>query len=94
MPVVNFHIVWPDQRKVACYSPSRAIQEHLEAGREYALEDFMKRMRDGLNLASERVRAKYGYACSAALDQMEIIEQEAKRFSDMPQATVKVEKFS
>ena len=94
MPVVNFHIIWPDQHQVVCYSPSRAIQEYLEAGREYALEDFMRRVRAGLHLASERVRAKYGYACSAALDQMEIIEQEAKRFSDMPQATVKVEKFS
>lgn len=94
MPVVNFHIVWPDQNESKCYSPSSVITEHLTEGETYALHDFMTRTRAAMHAASERVRAKYGYAWSAAADQMEIIEQEALRYMHAQDAKVKVTKFS
>ena len=31
-----------------------------------------------LNIGSERVRAKFGYACSAAMDQLALIEERAR----------------
>jgi uncharacterized repeat protein (TIGR04042 family) len=40
------------------------------------------------------VRAKYGFACSAAMDQLAQIERDAERFRDQPEATVKVIEFS
>jgi uncharacterized repeat protein (TIGR04042 family) len=40
------------------------------------------------------VREKYGFACSAAMDQLAQIERDAERFRDRPDATVKVIEFS
>lgn len=94
MPVVNFHIVWPDQTEAKCYSPSSVIKEHIIEGEVYTLDDFMARIRAGLHAASDRVRAKYGYGCSAAADQLEIIEIDAMRYISVKDAKVKVTKFS
>jgi uncharacterized repeat protein (TIGR04042 family) len=41
-----------------------------------------------LGIGSERVRAKYGYACSAAMDQLQEIEARAAAFSPAAQVTV------
>lgn len=60
-----------------CYSPSLVVRDHLEVGRRYPVSDFMARSRELLHIASERVRAKYGYACSAALDQLALLEDRA-----------------
>ena len=94
MPVVNFHITWPDLIESKCYSPSSVITQHLTEGETYAVDDFMSRTRIAMHEASERVRAKYGYACSAAADQMEIIERDALRYTGLVDAKVKVTKFS
>ena len=94
MPSVNFYIVWPDARIADCYSPSTVIKEYFEVGKEYPLAKFMNLARDGLEAASERVRQKYGYACSAAMDTLEILERDAKAFSNMPEAKVKINGFS
>ena len=94
MPVVNFHIVWPDQTEAKCYSPSSTIKEYLTEGKTYPLEEFMDLVRDGLNAASERVRAVYGYACSSAQDQLEILEHDSIKFKEMTDAKVLVIKFS
>ncbi|WP_137719440.1 MSMEG_0570 family nitrogen starvation response protein [Methylobacillus flagellatus] len=90
MPVVNFHIVWPDGTEARCYSPSQVIKEHLQAGQTYLLPEFMQRARTGLQQASERVRAKYGYACSAAQDQLDVLEQAALKYDGQAQASVTV----
>ncbi|TRL37569.1 MSMEG_0570 family nitrogen starvation response protein [Rhizobium straminoryzae] len=78
MPEVRFTIRWPDGAEESCYSPSTAIHRHLAAGETYPLAEFLERARAGLNEASERVAAKYGFACSAAMDQLALIEQAAK----------------
>ncbi len=77
MPEVRFTIRWPDGREESCYSPSTAIHRHIEAGATYPLGDFLERARLGLAEASERVAAKYGFACSSALDQLATIETTA-----------------
>jgi uncharacterized repeat protein (TIGR04042 family) len=53
----------------------------------------MGRTREALGIASERVRAKLGFACSQAMDQLGEIEQIAVRFSDEPDAQVTVLAF-
>lgn len=93
MPSVHFSIRWPDDTVSDCYSPSRVINEYLEAGRSYPLSDFVERSRTALRIASERVRQKYGYACSAAADQLEQIERTASRFDTIENAQVVVEAF-
>lgn len=80
MPEMHFHVRWPDASKSACYSPSLVIKDYLEVGESYCVPDFVTRSRTALHIASERVREKYGYACSAALDQLGDIERMALQF--------------
>ncbi|CAM3050226.1 MSMEG_0570 family nitrogen starvation response protein [Paracoccus nototheniae] len=77
MPEVRFTIRWPDGTEESCYSPSTAIRQHVSAGTAYPLPEFLDRARAGLNAASDRVAAKFGYACSSALDQLARIEARA-----------------
>ncbi|MGY8904351.1 MAG: MSMEG_0570 family nitrogen starvation response protein [Burkholderiales bacterium] len=79
MPVMHFHVRWPDQSTTRCYSPSLVIKDFLVVGQSYPLDDFVQRSRDALEIASERVRAKYGFACSAAMGQLAEIEALAQR---------------
>ncbi|WP_107677908.1 MSMEG_0570 family nitrogen starvation response protein [Agrobacterium sp. LAD9] len=78
MPEVRFTIRWPDGAEESCYSPSTAIRRHFEAGQTYSLPDFLERARAGLNEASDRVTAKFGFTCSSAMDQLARIEATAR----------------
>ena len=75
MPEMHFRIRWPDGAEMRCYSPSLVVRDYLEVGRTYPLQDFLERSRTMLQIGSERVRAKYGFACSAAMDQLATIEE-------------------
>ncbi len=93
MPVMHFQVRWPDASETRCYSPSLVVQDFLAPGQRYALEDFLQRTRDALSIASERVRAKYGFACSQAMDQLAEIAHIAARFADTADAEVTVVAF-
>lgn len=90
MPEMRFHIRWPDGRREACYSPSLVVQDFLAPGDSYALDDFVDRTRTALTIASERVREKYGFACSSAMAQLARIEAAAQQ---QPAGRVTVETF-
>lgn len=94
MPVMHFHIVWPDQTQTRCYSPSLVVQDYLQVGHSYPLHDFLQRSHEALHTASERVRAKYGFACSQAMDQWAEIEHLAAPFQTQADAKVLVTAFS
>ena len=93
MPEVRFTIRWPDGKAEVCYSPSSVIREHLEAGRSYPLAEFRDRARTALSIASDRVRAKYGFPCSRALGQIERIEAACADFDDAADAGVGIISF-
>jgi uncharacterized repeat protein (TIGR04042 family) len=93
MPEMRFHIRWPDGTKESCYSPSLVVKEHFKPGQSYLLADFLARSRAALTIASERVKARYGHACSLALGQLAHIEAGCARFSDSEKARVSVERF-
>ena len=78
MPEMRFVVQWPDGWVERCYSPSLVIHDYLEEGRSYRLDEFVERGRAALQIASERVRAKHGFACSRALDQLRRIEERAE----------------
>ncbi|AXK65164.1 MULTISPECIES: MSMEG_0570 family nitrogen starvation response protein [Burkholderia] len=90
MPVMHFRVRWPDQSESNCYSPSTVVSEFFTPGTQYALDDFVERARRALGIASDRVREKYGFACSAAMDELARIEARAERFSLHGDATVTV----
>ncbi len=93
MPEMLFHIVWPDGAREACYSPSLVVKEHFVAGQSYDVADFLARTRTALTVASERVRARYGFPCSRALGQLDRLERTALHFTKNPDACVAVERF-
>ena len=93
MPEMHFRVRWPDDTVTDCYSPSLVVKEHLEPGRHYPLSEFVERSATALHIGSERVREKYGFACSSAMDQLRRIEETATRFKDKSDAQVLVESF-
>ena len=88
MPVMHFQVRWPDASESRCYSPSLVVRDFLAPGERYALDDFLRRTREALGIASERVREKYGFACSQAMDQLAEIERIAARFEPAAEVTV------
>jgi len=95
MPEVHFRLRWPSGVEETCYSPSTVIFEYLEAGSSYSMPEFARRARAALELASERVRARYGYACSSALDQLRTLEERLESMGEAERlATVTVLGFS
>jgi uncharacterized repeat protein (TIGR04042 family) len=93
MPEMHFSVRWPDDTTTDCYSPSLVVKEYLEVGKSYSVAEFVDRSRTALNIGSERVREKFGYACSSAMDQLGQIERTASRFEEQENAQVLVEAF-
>ncbi len=88
MPEINFKIQWPDGQQEVCYSPSLIVQKYFEPGESYTVSDFLSRSRESLTIASDRVQAKYGFACSRALSQISKIENTAQRYQSTDAVTV------
>lgn len=84
MPAVNFTVQWPDGKQERCYSPSTVVYEYLQSGQSYPLDEFMQRTETALVTASKRVQQKFGYTCSAATDQLNIIR---RRFKELKKAS-------
>lgn len=93
MPAMHYTIRWPDATECVCYSPSMVMKDFFQPGQDYLLEDFLRRAREATALASDRVRAKFGFACSMAADQLLTIETRACEFAKTPGAQVHVVAF-
>ena len=78
MPEIRFDIRWPDGTLERCYSPSLVVRELLPSGQPLPVFEFMERVRAALNIGAQRVRRKYGFSCSAALDQLAALERHAQ----------------
>jgi uncharacterized repeat protein (TIGR04042 family) len=88
MPEIRFQIQWPDGKPETCYSPSLIVKDYFTPDSEYTLEDFVMRSRTALNIASDRVLAKYGMPCSRALGQLRQIETAASTYQHFPEPKV------
>ena len=82
MPEMTFTVRWPDGAVHHCYSPSLVMHEHLDIGARYSVVDFRARATAALEEAAERVRARYGFACTSAAATAEDITRTATRFDD------------
>jgi len=74
MPAVNFKVNWPDGDIIMYYSPSTIIHQFLEANTVYSVDDFDKKVSAALDKASERVKERFGYYCSAATEEKNKIQ--------------------
>ena len=79
---------WPDGREQDCYSPSLVMHDHLDEGTTYTVTDFSARATYALGIASDRVRATYGFACTSAAATSEQIARAAAAYD--PDALVEV----
>ncbi len=93
MPEINFQIEWPDGTKETCYSPSLIVKKYFVPGEEYELEEFVNKSRTALNIASDRVKAAYGFACSRALGQLQQIESKASQYKKLSNPKVQFLEF-
>ncbi|MBF2002973.1 MAG: MSMEG_0570 family nitrogen starvation response protein [Synechococcales cyanobacterium M58_A2018_015] len=93
MPEMRFRIRWCDGTEELCYSPSLVVKKYFELHHTYDLEDFVQRARTALQIASDRVQAKYGYPCGLALGQLQQIEERAAQYRAVPDAQVEVLQF-
>lgn len=80
MPEMTFDIRWPDGSTQSCYSPSLVMHDYLTTGQRYTVADLLDRTGAALQQASDRVRAKYGFACTSAAATAEEITSAAQYF--------------
>ncbi|UKF81630.1 MSMEG_0570 family nitrogen starvation response protein [Clavibacter californiensis] len=88
---MTFRVRWPDGSEADCYSPSLVMHDHLAAGSAYPLDDFVRRSTEALRVASERVRARHGFACTSAMQQEEEILRAAAGFDGGTVAVLRME---
>jgi uncharacterized repeat protein (TIGR04042 family) len=70
MPERYILVRWPDGPAHRIYSPSTVVEDYFAAGQKLPVEDFVKRSREALTVASDRVQAAYGFPCSRAARSM------------------------
>ncbi len=90
MPSVNFTVKWPNGEVNQYYSPSSIIYDYLRVGQAYSLTDFVTQVENGLEQASERVRLRYGFACSAAMDNLASIKRHINILSIQAQDQIEI----
>ncbi|MBS0987742.1 MSMEG_0570 family nitrogen starvation response protein [Acetobacter okinawensis] len=93
MPEMTFRVRWPDGKESECYSPSLVIQDHFTPGQDYPVREFLQKAETALTQASDRVLARYGFACSRALGQLQAIRQTCTPFLNQRDAQVRVLSF-
>ena len=81
MPETTFSVQWPDGLVEHCYSPSLVVHEHLVAGEDYTVTEFSRRATYAMALASDRVREKFGFACTSAMATTEQIQVRAASYA-------------
>lgn len=82
MPEMTFQVRWPDGVEQQCYSPSLVVHDHLSAGATYTVAEFVERTGRAMAEASDRVRAKFGFACTSAAATSEAVARAAARYPD------------
>jgi uncharacterized repeat protein (TIGR04042 family) len=64
MPEVMLELHWPDGEASRFYSPSTVVYEFLRPGDSLSIAELEQKGLAALREASERVRARYGFACT------------------------------
>jgi uncharacterized repeat protein (TIGR04042 family) len=93
MPEMRFQIRWPDGSEEECYSPSLIIKEYFSPGETYPLDEFVAKSQAALKIASDRVKAKFGFPCGRAMGQLQRIETAASQYQSFESPMVQVLKF-
>ena len=88
MPEIHFRIQWPDGEITRCYSPSTIVREYFSRGATLTIEELIETSARALGAASDRVEAKYGFACTSASAELRNIQLRAGNFSAEEKVTI------
>ncbi|MCP9848951.1 MSMEG_0570 family nitrogen starvation response protein [Cyanobium sp. Morenito 9A2] len=88
MPEVELDLVWPDGRTTRLYSPSTVILNYLSPGQIVSVRELQERGSEALEQASERVRDRYGFACTRAEEEGRKLECWAAGYDSQEQVLV------
>ncbi|WNG88611.1 MSMEG_0570 family nitrogen starvation response protein [Mycobacterium sp. ITM-2016-00317] len=80
MPEMTFRVRWPDGVEQRCYSPSLVVHDHFSTDGCYTVAEFVERTDRAMAEAGDRVRAKFGFACTAAAATAEAVSRAAARY--------------
>lgn len=75
MPETTFIAELPDGSFQPCYSPSSVVKNYFTPGQQLFACEFIRLSRIALAEASERVREKFGFQCTAASASLSDIER-------------------
>ncbi len=75
MPETTFTAELPDGSFQPCYSPSSVVKNYFRPGQVVTAAEFIELSRSALTEASERVRQKFGFSCTAASASLHDIER-------------------
>lgn len=76
MPQTSLTVRWPDATARSYYSPSTCVHTHFKPGDTHTVEAFLRLSRVAWHEASERVAAKYGFACTGAAAALAEVESD------------------
>ena len=75
MPEFRFSVKLPDGEVRHCYSPSSVVASFFQPGETLPWAEFLFRSQTALRAAQERVRQRYGFACTSAAAEAESLEK-------------------
>ena len=81
MPEVRFRLEWPDGKSSTLYSPSTVILDYFRPGDSLLVAELEERGVQALRAASERVRARYGFACTRTDEEESQLRQWISHYS-------------
>ena len=81
MPEVRFQLEWPDGQSSTLYSPSTVILDYFKPGDSLLVSELEERGVEALRAASERVRARYGFACTRTDEEESQLRQWVSRYN-------------
>jgi uncharacterized repeat protein (TIGR04042 family) len=81
MPEVRLSLEWPDGRRSELYSPSTVILDFLQPGQTLSVAELTSKGMTALEQASERVRARYGFACTRTDEERVRLQQAADSYA-------------
>ena len=80
MPETPFTIKLPDGKKHHCYSPSSVVRQYFKTGDVLLNQEFLEKAEKALEEASDRVKSKFGFSCSAAMSSLATIQSLSSQY--------------
>jgi uncharacterized repeat protein (TIGR04042 family) len=90
LPELYLTVRWPDASQSRAYSPSSIVADYFAPGETLTVADFTARAAASMQAASDRVQARYGFACSRAAATLDELQTRAARYAEQADAQVTI----